>query len=82
MYKIDEIVKKSLLVGDKFMPKMVLLIVLVVHSPETKKELKGLCREETQILFTETSLIKLVFNMIWFTASQKTLQKELNQTKF
>ena len=82
MYKIDEIVKKSLLVGDKFMPKMVLLIVLVVHSPETKKELKSLCREETQILFTETSLIKLVFNMIWFTASQKTLQKELNQTKF
>ena len=35
-----------------------------------------------QILFTETSLIRLVFSMIWLTANQKISQKELKQTKF
>ena len=43
-----------------------------VHLPKTKKELKSLCRQEIQILFTETNLIKLVFNMIWLMAKQNT----------
>ena len=34
---------------------LVLLIVLVVDSPETKKKLKSSCRQEIQILFTKMS---------------------------
>ena len=46
---MNEIVNKLLLVSDKLMPEMhsnnlVLLIVLVVRSLKTKKELKNLCR--------------------------------------
>ena len=43
----------------------------MVHLPETKKELKSICRQETQILFTEISLTKLAFNMIWLMENQK-----------
>ena len=73
---MNEIVNKFLLVSDKLMPEMhsnnlVLLIVLVVRSLKTKKELKNLCRQETQTLFTEANLIKLVFNTIWLMANQK-----------
>ena len=53
---MNEIVNRFLLVGDKFMPEMhlkqpgfFLLIIHVVHLPETKKELKSLCRQEIQI---------------------------------
>ena len=73
---MDEIVNKFLLAGDMFMPELHLkpgfTLLLVVHLPETKKELKSLCRLEIQILFTEMSLIRLVFNMIWLMANQKT----------
>ena len=73
---MNEIVNKFLLVGDEFTPEsiqnnLVLLKVLVVHSPQTKKELKSLCRLEIQALFTETSFIRFAFNMIWFMANQK-----------
>ena len=56
--------------------------MLVVHLPETKKELKRLCEEKIQILFTEMSLIKLAFNTIWLMLNQKIKYKELSQTKF
>ena len=69
---MNEIVNKFLLVVDRFMSEMhlkflivFLLIVLVVHLLKTKKELKNLCKQEIQIIFTKTMLIKLVFNMIW-----------------
>ena len=39
--------------------------MLEVHLLKTEKELKSLCKQELQILFTEMGLIKLVFNMIW-----------------
>ena len=72
---MNEIVNTFLLAGNKSMPKMHLnnldLLVLVVDLPETKKELKNLYRQEIQILFTETSLIRLVFNMIWLMENQK-----------
>ena len=73
---MNEIVNKLLLVSDKLMPEMhsnnlVLLIVLVVRSLKTRKELKNLCRQETQTLFTEMNLIKLVFNTIWLMTNQK-----------
>ena len=48
---------------------------VVVHLPETKKELKSLCRQDIQILFTEMSLIRLVFNMIWFMAIKRLSKK-------
>ena len=55
VYKMNEIVNKLLLTGDK---------LLVVHSQKTKKQLKNLCRREIKILFTKMILIKLVFDMI------------------
>ena len=38
---------------------------------KAKKELKNLCLLEIQILFTETSLLKLAFSFIWLMANQK-----------
>ena len=66
---MNEIVNKFLLVGDTFMPKMHLKqpglpIVLVVHSQNTKKELKSLCKLEIQVFFKKMNLIRLVFNII------------------
>ena len=74
---MNEIVNKFLLASDKFMPEMhlnnlALLIVLVVPILKTKKELKSSYRQEIQILFTEMSSTKLVFNMIWLMVNQKT----------
>ena len=72
---MNEIVNKFLLVGDKFMPEMHLKQPGFTYSacgPFTKKkELKNVCRQEIQILFTEMSLVKLAFNMIWLMVNQK-----------
>ena len=73
---MNEIVDNLLLVGVNFLPEMhlgnlVLLIVHVVHLPETKKELNNLCRQEIHILFTEMNLIRLVFYTIWPMVNQK-----------
>ena len=84
--KMHKIVHKFLLVGDKFMPEMHLRQPGFTYSAcglfSRNKELKSLCRQEMQIVFTKISLIRLVFNTIWPMANQKTKQKELNQTKF
>ena len=69
--KMNEIVNKFLLVRDKFMPNLVLLTVIVVHLPKTKKELKRLWKLEILILFIEMNLMRLVFNMIWLMVKQK-----------
>ena len=63
---MNEIVNKFLLVGDKFMPEMQLKQTGFTYSvcgylPETKKELKNLCRQEIEILFTEMSFDKAFF---------------------
>ena len=73
---MNEIVNRFLLVGDKFLPEMllnnlVLLTVLVVHLPKTNKGLKSLCNLEIQTLFIKMNLIKLVSNMIWHMGNQK-----------
>ena len=34
--------------------------MLEIHSLKTKKELKNICRQEIQILFTKSSFIKLL----------------------
>ena len=66
---MNEIVNKSLLAGDKFMPEMHLkqpgFIVLVDHLLKIKKEFKNLKKQEIQAIFTKMNLIRLVFNMIW-----------------
>ena len=54
--KMNEVVNKFLLVGDKLMPEMHLkqaaLIVLVDHLLKTKKEFKHLKKQEIQTIFT------------------------------
>ena len=70
LHKMNEIVNKYLLTGDKFMPELHLKQPGFTYSacaPFTrkKKEFKNLCRQEIQTLFTEMNLIKFVFNMIW-----------------
>ena len=68
--KMNEIVDKVLLVGDKFMPEMHLeqpgftYIACGKKNKKSKKELKNLCELEIQILFIKVNLIKFVFNMI------------------
>ena len=78
---------KFLLVGDKFMPEMHLKQPGFTYSAcgpftKNKERIEKFMQMKIQILFTETNSIKLVFNMIWLMAKQKTLQKELSQTKF
>ena len=85
---MNEIVNKFLLVGDKFITEMhlnnlVLLIVLAVLGLiYSAKELKKLCKQEIQIMFTKMTLIKFVFNMIWLMVNLKIWLEELNQIKF
>ena len=74
---MNEIANKFLLAGDKFMPEMHLKQPGFTYSAcelftKGKKELKNLCRLEIEILFTEMSLIKFSFNMIWLMVNLKT----------
>ena len=69
---MNEIVNKFLLVGDKFMPEMHLKQPGFTYSacgPFTKN--KERIEKFIQTLYTEMSLIKLVFSMIWLIANQK-----------
>ena len=68
-YKMNKIVKKCLLAGDKSMPKMHLKQPEFTYSPcvpftKNKKKIKKLKKQEIQTIFTKTNLIRLVFNMI------------------
>ena len=67
---------KFLLACDKFKPEMHLKqpgFTYAACGPFTrKKELKSLCRQAIQILFTETNLIEFAFSMMWHMANQKT----------
>ena len=67
--KMNEIVNKFLLAGDKFMPEMNLKQPGFTYSacgPFTKnRELKNSKKQEIQIIFTKMNLIKLVFSIIW-----------------
>ena len=69
---MNEIVNKSLLADDRFMPEMHLKQLGFTYTKkQTNKELKSLCRLEIQTLFTEMSLLKQVFSMIWPMVNQK-----------
>ena len=69
LYKMNEIVNKFLLAGDKFRPEMRLkqprfIIVLVDHLLKIRKKFKNLKKQERQAIFTKMNLIRLAFNMI------------------
>ena len=81
--KMNEIVNKFLLPGDKFMPEMHLKqpgLVLVDHLQKIKKEFKNLKKQEIRV--TKMSLIRLVFNMIWLMVILKILKEEHFLIKF
>ena len=69
---MNEIVNKSLLTGDKFMPEMHLKqpgFTYSVCGPFTKnkdriQKLKK-TKQETQVIFTKVNLIRLAFSMKW-----------------
>ena len=69
---MNEIVNKSLLTGDKFMPEMHLKqpgFTYSVCGPFTKnkdriQKLKK-TKQETQAIFTKVNLIRLAFSMKW-----------------
>ena len=67
--KMNEVISKFLLAGDKFMPEMHLKQPGFTYSacgPFTKnKEFKNLKKQEIQAIFTKMNLIKHVFSMIW-----------------
>ena len=67
---------KFLLASDKFMPEMYLKQPGLTYSAcgpftKSKEELKNLCRQKIQTLFTKICLIKLVFNKTWLMVNQK-----------
>ena len=76
---MNEIVNRFLLAGDKFVPGIHLKQPGFTYSasgPFTKtKEMKSLWRLEIQLSFTEMSLIKLVFSMIWLMKNQLIYQR-------
>ena len=73
--KMNEIINKFLLVGDKFMLEMHLKQRAFTYSdcgPFTKnKEKIENCKLEIQILFIKVNVIKLVFNMTWLMENHK-----------
>ena len=67
---MNEIVNKSLLAGDKFMPQIHLKQPGFTYSAcgpftKTKKEFKNLKKQEVQTIFTKMNLIRLVFSITW-----------------
>ena len=74
--KMNEIVNKFLLAGDKFMPEMHLKqpgFTCSACGPFTKNKerTEKFMQTGNKTLFTEMSLIKLLFNMTWLTVNQK-----------
>ena len=69
--KMNEIVNKFLLAGDKFMPQMYSKQPGLTYSacePFTKNKERIKKFKETgeiQAIFTKMNLISLIFNMIW-----------------
>ena len=68
LYKMNEIVKKNLLTGDKFIPEMHLKqpgFTYTACGPFTRnKESIQKFKQEIQAVFPKMNLISLVFNMI------------------
>ena len=74
--KMNEIVNNVLLAGDKFIPEIHFKqpgFTCSACGPfiKNKERIESFCRQETQILFTEMNLIRLVFNTIWLMENQR-----------
>ena len=87
--KLNEIVDKFLLAGDKFIPEMhlkqpgfTLLTVLVDHLLKTRKEFKNIKKLQIRAIFTKMNLIRLVFKMIWLMEILKIEQEKQLLVKF
>ena len=68
--KMNEIVNKFLLTGDKFMPEMHLTQPGFTYSAcrpftKNKERIQNLKKLEVQPIFTKMNLIRHVFSMIW-----------------
>ena len=76
-YKMNEIVNKFLLTGDKCMPEMHLkqpgFTTYSACGPFTKNKerIEKFMQTGNKIIFTKMILIKLVFHMIWLMANIK-----------
>ena len=73
---MNEVVNKVLVAGHKYMPEMPLKQLGFTDSTcgpftKNKETIEKFIRQEIQILLTETSLIKPVFNMICLMVNQK-----------
>ena len=69
-HKMNEIVNKLLLAGDKFMSEMHLKQPGFTYSAcgtftKNKERIIKLKKQEIQDIFIKMSWIKLIFNMIW-----------------
>ena len=69
-YKMNDIINKFLLAGDKFMPEMYLKQLGFTYGScglfaKNKQRIQDLRRQEIQIIFTGMNWIELIFNMIW-----------------
>ena len=87
LYKMNEIINKFLLAGDKFMSEMHLkqpefTYMLADHLLKTKKECKTLKKQEIQDIFKEMNQIKLVSNMTQLVDILKIQQEEQLQISF
>ena len=74
---MNKVVNKFLLVRDKFMPEMLLKQPSFNYSAcgpftKNKQRIEKFTQMEIQILFIKMNLMRLVFNMIWLMANQKT----------
>ena len=75
--KMNEIVNKFLLVGDKFMPEMHLKQPGFTYSAcgpftKNKERIKKFVQTGNTDFIYKNNLIRLVFNTIWLMANQKT----------
>ena len=71
--KVNEIVNKFLLAGDKFMPEMHLKqpgFTYTVCGPFTKNKKRIKIIVQTGNIYLEMSFIKLFLNMIWVMVNQ------------
>ena len=85
--KMNEIVNKFLLSGDKFMPEMHLKqpgFTYIACGPFTKNKerIQSLKKQEIQAIFTKMNLIKHAFNMIWLMVILKKQREEQLLIKF
>ena len=84
---MNELVKKTLLTENEFLPEMHLRqpdlrIFPVDHLLKTKKEFKDSNKHEIQDISTKMSKTKLAFTMTWLMGILKIYREEQIQIKY